>query len=277
MENTYGSNAMNNKKQKFWFRILTIGFVIYIASLIAFASTGNPNLFPTIALVGNFLVPVSFVAFFYERRNRFNVSLISTALSFIVGGVLGTAAAAILEPYFILQLNFKTSFIVGLIEESAKLVGVLLIAKRGSHTSGLDGIILGAAAGMGFAALESTGYVFTNFLQSGGNLSEAVALTLIRGAIAPVGHGAWTAILASVIFSESGLRGYNLTGKVIGAFVTVVVLHGLWDGIPFVLNNFMPSLNSVLIGQLLVGLIGFIVLAYRWRAARKQLRLANLI
>lgn len=277
MENTYGSNAMNNKKRKFWFRILTVGFVIYIASLIAFASTGNPNLFPTIALVGNFLVPVSFVAFFYERRNRFNVSLISTALSFIVGGVLGTAAAAILEPYFIMQLNFRTSFIVGLIEESAKLVGVLLIAKRGSHSSGLDGIILGAAAGMGFAALESTGYVFTNFLQSGGNLSEAVALTMIRGAIAPVGHGAWTAILASVIFSESGHKGYNLTAKVVSAFVTVVVLHGLWNGIPFALDSFMPSLNSVLIGQLLVGVIGLVILVYRWRAARKQLRLANLI
>jgi RsiW-degrading membrane proteinase PrsW (M82 family) len=278
MDNTIDNNALKaNKKRSFWFRILILGFVIYLASLIAFASTGNPNLFPTIALVGNFLVPVSFVAFFYERRNRFNVSLISTALSFIFGGVLGTAAAAILEPHFIHSLSFNSAFIVGVIEESTKMIGVLLIAKRGKHTSGLDGIILGAAAGMGFAALESTGYVFTYFLESGGNLSEAVALTLIRGAISPVGHGAWTAILASVIFSESGLYGYNITGKVIAAFLTVVALHGLWDGIPFILSNFMPCINSVLIGQLLVGAIGFIILVYRWRAARRQLRITNLI
>jgi RsiW-degrading membrane proteinase PrsW (M82 family) len=74
-------------------------------------------------------------------------------------------------------------------EESTKLWGVLLIAKRGRHTSGLDGVVFGAAAGMGFAAFESTGYVFTDFLQSGGNISEAVALTLLRGIVSPVGHG----------------------------------------------------------------------------------------
>lgn len=265
-------NALRTvKKRRFWFRILILGFVIYVSTIIAFASTGNPNLFPTIALVGNFLFPVSFVAFFYERRNRFNISMTSTALSFILGGILGTAAAAILEPYFIQRLSFSSSFIVGIIEESTKLIGVLLIAKRGRHTSGLDGVILGAAAGMGFAAFESTGYVFTDFLQSGGNLSEAVALTLLRGIVSPVGHGTWTAILSSALFSESGLYGYNINRKVVGAFLTVIILHGLWDGIPFVLNTVVPSFHSVLIGQLTVGVFGLIILYRRWQAARKQL------
>lgn len=263
------------QKPKFWLKILLLGFAIYISTIVAFASTGNPNLFPTLALVGNFLVPVSFVAFFYERRNRFNISLISTALSFTFGGILGTAAAAILEPYFINRLTLGSSFIVGIIEESTKLIGVLLVARRGRHTSGLDGVILGAAAGMGFAAFESTGYVFTDFLQSGGNLSEAVVLTLLRGALSPVGHGTWTAILASQLFSESGLYGYNINYKVIGAFITVVTLHGLWDGVPFVLNVLMPSFHSVLTGQLVVGLVGLVILYWRWRAAKKQLRQGN--
>lgn len=259
------------KKRRSWFRILLLGFAIYISTIIAFSSTGNPNLFPTIALVGNFLVPVSFVAFFYERRNRFNISMASTALSFIFGGILGTVAAAILEPYFIGRLTFSSSFIVGIIEESTKLIGVLLVAKRGRHTSGLDGIILGAAAGMGFAAFESTGYVFTDFLQSGGNLSEAVALTLLRGIVSPVGHGTWTAILASTLFSESGYYGYNINRKVIGAFLTVIILHGLWDGIPFALNALIPSFHSVLTGQLAVGIFGLVILYRRWQAARRQL------
>lgn len=266
-----GNALRTDKKRRFWLRILLLGFVIYVSTIIAFASTGNPNLFPSIALVGNFLVPVSFVAFFYERRNRFNISMISTALSFIFGGVLGTAAAAILEPYFIYRLSFTSAFIVGIIEESTKLIGVLLIAKRGRHTSGLDGAILGAAAGMGFAAFESTGYVFTNFLESGGNLSQAVALTLLRGIVSPVGHGTWTAILSSVLFSESGFYGYNLTRKLVGAYLTVVVLHGLWDGIPFVLGNVIPSFNSILVGQLIVGIFGLVILYMRWQEARKQL------
>jgi protease PrsW len=265
-----GNTEIKVKKQRFWLKILIFGFAIYISTIIAFASTGNPNIFVTIVLVGNFLVPVSFVAFFYERRNRFGISMMSTALSFIFGGILGTSAAAILEPYFIQRLSFSSSFIIGLIEESTKLIGVLLVARRGRHTSGLDGIILGAAAGMGFAAFESTGYVFTDFLQSGGNLTETVVLTLFRGMISPVGHGTWTAILAGVIFSESGFYGYNINRRVISAFLTVVILHGLWDGIPFALNTFLPSFHSVLIGQLSVGIFGLATLYRHWRAARRQ-------
>jgi len=265
-----GNTTIKAKKKKFWLRFLILGFVIYVSTIIAFASTGNPNLFATIVLVGNFLVPVSFVAFFYERRDRFGISMTSTALSFIFGGILGTSAAAILEPYFIQRLSFSSSFFVGLIEESTKLIGVLLVARRGRHTSGLDGIILGAAAGMGFAAFESTGYVFTDFLQSGGNITEAVALTLLRGVVSPVGHGTWTAILAGALFSESGIYGYNINRRVIGAFLTVVILHGLWDGIPYALNTFMPSFHSVLIGQLSVGIFGLATLYRHWQAARRQ-------
>lgn len=266
-----GNGAGMAKKRRFWIRILAVGFIIYISSIIAFAFTGNTNLFPTIALVGNFLVPVSFVAFFYERRNRLNTSIVSTALSFLLGGILGTAAAAIIEPYFVHKLTFSSSFIVGIIEESTKLCGVLLIAKRGRHTSGIDGALLGAAAGMGFAAFESTGYIFTDFLQSGGNFSETVILTLLRGIVSPVGHGTWTAILANVVFAESGLYGYNINRKVLSAFLTVVLLHGLWDGIPFILNSFLPSFRSIMIGQFAVGAVGLAILHRRWKMSREQL------
>ena len=59
------------------------------------ALTGNPNLFPTVALIGNFLVPVSYVAFFYERRHMSQVTLVSAARAFFYGGVLGVFAAAL--------------------------------------------------------------------------------------------------------------------------------------------------------------------------------------
>lgn len=256
------------RKNRFWFKTLIIGFIIYIATIIAFIFSNNPNLFPTIVLVGNFLVPVSFVSFFYERRANFHISILTTALSFFYGGILGTITASILEPYFIHALTFSTSFMVGIIEESTKLIGVLLIAGRGKHNSAMIGLVLGAAAGMGFAAFESTGYAFNVFLQSGGSLSEVVMITLLRGIISPVGHGTWTAILSSVLFRESGARGYNINGKVISAFLTVVVLHGLWDGLPLVINSAIPILHSVFVGQLIIGVIGLTVLYRRWREAR---------
>ena len=164
-----------------WWRILLIGLGLFVLSVIVFALTQNPNLFPTVALIGNFLVPVSYVAFFYERRHMSQVTLVSTARAFFYGGVLGVFAAALLEPVFIRRLTFESSFVVGLIEEFAKILGVLVVARHHRHDSEIDGVILGGAAGMGFAALESSGYVFTAFVGSGGSLSALVLVTLLRG------------------------------------------------------------------------------------------------
>ena len=148
-----------------WWRILLLGLGLFALAVVVFALTGNPNLFPTAALIGNFVVPVSYVAFFYERRHMSQVTLVSTARAFFYGGVLGVFAAALLEPVFIRQLTFLSAFEVGLIEEFAKILGVLVVARHHRHDAEIDGIILGGAAGMGFAALESSGYVFTAFVE----------------------------------------------------------------------------------------------------------------
>lgn len=89
-------------------------------------------------------------------------------------------------------------------------------ARRRRHDSELDGLILGAAARMGFAALESNGYAFSAFLRSGGSLSLTVAVTLLRGLLSPVGHGTRTAILASVLFRESAAGRFHINRKVQG-------------------------------------------------------------
>src|SRR5947199_1659057 len=109
--------AAETPKTGSWWRILLLGLGLFLLSVFVFAVTGNPNLFPTVALIGNFLVPVSYVAFFYERRHLSQVTLVSTARAFFYGGVLGVFAAAVLEPIFIRRLTFESAFEVGLIEE----------------------------------------------------------------------------------------------------------------------------------------------------------------
>ncbi len=42
--------------------------------------------------------------------------------------MLGVFAASLLEPLFIGSLDFTTAFVVGLIEEFAKILGILVIA-----------------------------------------------------------------------------------------------------------------------------------------------------
>jgi protease PrsW len=40
-----------------------------IVTTIVMLLTGNPNLYPTVILIGNFLVPVVFVAFLYNHQH----------------------------------------------------------------------------------------------------------------------------------------------------------------------------------------------------------------
>lgn len=88
--------------------------------------------------------------------------------------------------------------------------------------------------------------------------------TLFRGLLSPLGHGTWTAILGAVLFRESDAGSYTLNLKVIGAYLGVVVLHGLWNAAPGVLGALVGSGLAVLIGQLVIGAIGLFILWRLW-------------
>src|SRR5262249_6688741 len=124
---------------------------------------------------------------------------------------------------------------VGFLEEFAKLVALLVVARGMPRHTVRDGVVLGAAVGFGFAALETSGYAFGALLQRGDggalhlSLGSLVLTELLRGILAPVGHGAWTAILGGVLFGAARNGHLRFTRGVLGAYVLVSLLHGLWD------------------------------------------------
>lgn len=262
--------AIQARKTNSWWRLLLTAILLYFIGIALLLLTSNPNLFPTVVMLGSFMAPAAYVSFFYERRHLSQLSMSTTIIAFFYGGLLGVFAASLLEPLFVRGMSLGNAFLIGVIEEFAKILGVLVIARRRLHDSELDGLILGAAAGMGFAALESTGYAFTAFLRSGGSLSATVAITLMRAVLSPVGHGTWTAIFASVLFRESDSRRYHWNLKVLlGGYLVVVVLHALWDGLPIIITALLGPGLDVLIGQLLVGAASLFILARRWREATR--------
>lgn len=261
--------AKVDPEKRSWWRILVSALLFYLVSLGALLLTGNPNLFPTVVMVGVFMVPAAYAAFFYDYRYLSRLTVGAVARSFLYGGLLGVIAASILEPLFIHSLTPPSIFVISLIEEFVKIFGVVIIAWRLRHDAEIDGIILGAAAGMGFAALESMGYAFTSFLRSGGSLSLTVFVTMVRGIMSPLGHGTWTAILASVLFREAHHGHFRLNRKVLGAYLTVVVLHWLWDLLPMVIAFFLLPGLDLFIGQTAIGLIGLFILWQRWREGRR--------
>jgi RsiW-degrading membrane proteinase PrsW (M82 family) len=253
-------------KRDAWKRVLSTAAVFYVLLLTAFLLTRNTNLFPTLAMVGSFMVPVAYVSFLYERRHLSRLTMPTVSLAFLYGGLVGILAASLLEPFFISQINLGAILKIGLIEEFTKILGVLVIARHKRHDSEMAGLILGAAAGMGFAALESNGYAFTAFLENHQSISMAVAVTLIRGLLSPLGHGTWTAILASVLFRESENCCFRINMKVIGAYLLVSFLHAMWDLLPLVIFPGSPGLN-IFIAEGLVGIAGLGILRLRWREA----------
>jgi RsiW-degrading membrane proteinase PrsW (M82 family) len=261
--------AKKKVRRNAWVKVLFGGFGVYVLSLIVMILTNNSNLFPTVVLVGNFLVPVTYVAFFYERRHLSQLNTPITASVFLYGGLLGVLASAILEPFLVRPSDPFSVLVIGFIEESAKILGVILIVWRRRVISEVDGLILGAAAGMGFAALESMGYTFSEFLVSHGSLSATVWIMLLRGILSPLGHGTWTAILASVLYQERRGTRYRFTWHLILAYLGVILLHALWDGLPPVMGLFFSSNLAVIIAQLTIGTLGLFILWLRWRRARR--------
>lgn len=254
-----------------------IGIALFVATTIVLFTTGNPNLYPTVILIGNFLIPVVFVVFLYDHQHLSELSPETIGRSFGVGGILGVLGASILETILLPRpaspdqgLTFSTAFLVGLIEEGCKILAVIIVARRMHPRSQINGLLLGAAVGMGFAALESTGYAFTAFLTSQGHASASIISTVLRGLLAPFGHGTWTAILGAVLFRQSGPRNFRITLPVILTYLFVSLLHGLWDGFPLFLFPFVIPGVSIPVASVIIGILGLIVLATLYQRAIRQ-------
>jgi len=253
-----------------WFRLFLGGLALLLLVMWALASTGDPIYVPSVLLLGAFLVPVTLVAYLYERTPVSDVPLATVAICFLWGGALGTVIAGLLEYRTLRSLGPLGLLGVGVIEEGAKLAVPLALYLRGRYRSEADGLLFGVAAGMGFAALETMGYGFVALLQSRGSLG-ALELTLLgRGLFSPAGHAAWTGLVCGVLWRERARRGHPaLDRAVVGALVVAVLLHTLWD----LLNSLSGgTLLATIALQLLsfgVALISLALLIWLLRAARR--------
>jgi RsiW-degrading membrane proteinase PrsW (M82 family) len=222
-----------------------VGLALWVATVVITYLTGNANLIPTIVLLGSFLVPATFVAWAFEHSHSGEVTGELVFRTFAVGGILGVLGASLLETY-LLHPSPLLFVGVGLIEEAVKLGALALLTRHLAHKSLRDGLVLGASVGFGFAAFESAGYALTATLTENGlSLMDLVTTELLRGLLAPFGHGLWTAILGGVLFSRSVREHFLLTGRLLLAYLGVSLLHALWDS----MNSIAVLITMVLTDQ----------------------------
>ncbi|MFI6505117.1 PrsW family intramembrane metalloprotease [Nonomuraea typhae] len=223
-----------------WLKIFLIGLALWAATVLVTMWTDNSNLVPTVVLLGSFLVPVTFVVWAYGHARGEEVTVELMFKSFVIGGILGVLGASVLESYLRPSLVMYVG--VGLIEEGVKLAALMLLTRGLKHRSVKDGLVLGATVGFGFAAFESAGYAFNAmFTGEGLSLAQMVETEILRGVLAPVGHGLWTAIAGGMLFAAGG----RLTGKVILTYLGVSLLHALWDS----MNGLAIAITLLLTGR----------------------------
>ncbi len=257
--------------------MLGAGIVLFVLATVVMLATRNPNLYPTVTLIGSFLVPVTFVAFLVDHQHWSTLSFETIVRGFVLGGVLGILGASILEPLLLPDFTASNGgpaavgwLVVGVIEEGCKIVAVAWVARRLWHAGALDGLLLGAAVGMGFSALESSGYAFTVLMASGGNVPASLVETVLRALLAPFGHGVWTAIVGAALFRDSIPGHFRLTARVALAFAFVVVLHAAWDGLTSPVVATLPFGVPLSAGMVGASILGLVVLTVVFRASSRQ-------
>src|SRR5207253_6043565 len=236
-----------------WWAVFLGGLVLWGATIAVARITHNIILLPTIILLGSFLVPITAVVWYLDHDPSPALSPRRIVTAFLIGGVVGVLGASLLE-YWLVRAGLVGAFEVGLIEEFVKGAFIVVVALGIRRFHIRDGMVLGATVGFGFAALESSGYALASLFVVQGHqlflsLTSVVITELVRGVLAPFGHGLWSALLGGVIFAAARRGGLRPTWGILGTYLAVSALHGTFDAFYGIVGYFVVSL---------IGLISFV-------------------
>lgn len=227
---------INPKNASAWIYLKVLFFFIiaFIPMYVGYINYNNMNFLPGLIFLGAFAVPTAVLIFFFEINLFKSISFYKVIKYFITGGCFSLILAIL---YFSLfefsgDLTYSSAIFVGLIEEAAKAVLVayfLFKEKRANYI--LDGLLIGAAVGAGFAAFETAGYILRYGLSSG--VDSMLEVLKLRALLAPGGHVAWAAIEGAALMYVKGFE--KLDKKHINSpkFLIIclipIALHSIWD------------------------------------------------
>lgn len=239
-----------------YFKILMFFLIAYIPVRIGFISYGNANFLPAMIMLAAFAVPVTILIFFYEINIFRNIPFYKVMKYFILGGGLSLILTIL---FCSLDINtdistFIGAMMVGLVEEVAKaaIVAFFLFKSKKSNYI-LNGLLVGAAVGAGFAAFETAGYILNYGLKGG--LSTMLGVIKLRGFLAPGGHVAWAAIEGAALMYVKGFEKLDKKHLNDKRFLLIclipVVLHGIWD-MPINLPYYLLQITLTVLAWLVI-------------------------
>lgn len=241
-----------------WLLTLGIGILAYLATFTIMLLTRNPTLLPTILLVGAATIPLTVLLLAQSSKVGALVPTRIVLLTAVLGGLFGICAAGLEEAIAGLVLGRASILLVGIIEESAKLVVPLIVLALAHRSTRGGGIVIGIAAGMGFAVLETMGYGFDALLAQNGGLGALDTTLVLRGILVPAGHVAWTGTICAALWYlvETSHKGRGVLALVV-SYLGAIMLHTAWDATASGTLHLLIGLVSV------VALLTLTMLAHR--------------
>lgn len=198
---------------------------------------GNSNAIPGLIFLGALAVPFSVLIFIFETNAPRNISIFETVKMFFYGGAASLVLTLILYEIFPPgELNYVGAMVVGFVEEAGKVLAVAIFVKKLNPRYILNGLLIGAAIGAGFAVFETMGYIFNigllPYLIS--NKIDVFIYVLVSRAWQSIGgHVAWTAIAGAGLVMAKGeepLTSSSFTNpRFLTFFIIPVALHAIWN------------------------------------------------
>jgi RsiW-degrading membrane proteinase PrsW (M82 family) len=242
-------------------RVFLIALIAYLGLFLGVSLFKNLNFIPGLIVVGAFAVPFSTLIFFWEMNAPQNIPIYKIIYVVFIGGILSMLVALVF--YDILRHNINP-ITIGIAEELAKVITVICFVQNLKYKYVLNGLLLGAAVGVGFAAFETAGYALRALLS--GNFHMLYYTILWRSIFAPGGHVAWAALTGAAVCMVQGDKKFELkmmiNPKFTRIFVLVVLMHALWDS---------PLLGIFPIGQIILMAASWILVFRMIRFGLKEI------
>ncbi len=249
-------------------RVLAFVGLVYATFAVAVDQFGNPNLIPGLMMMGSLAVPLATVFLFFELNTPRNIAFHHVLMLVAWGGVLSLGLS--LVGFSVSTFGWLGASQAGIVEEVGKLLAAALIVRRPRYRYVLNGLLVGAAVGAGFAVFESAGYAFRALLSTR-DLDAMTALIHRRAFLSPFGHVAWTAIAAGALWRVKGDRPLRpamlVDPRFLKPFAIPVALHMLWNA---------PLPSPFLLRHLILGTVGWLVVLGFVQQGLRQVRAEQL-
>ena len=221
---------------------------------------GWHNVFMPLLIFGVIGIPLATLIFFWELNIPKNVSMLLLIRIMLISGFLSIGITFILHSVIGLDDSWSAIW-AGPIEETAKALTMLFFLKNNRYCYKLNGLLIGAAVGTGFAFIETGGYT----VMSG----DAADFTMIlRALLSPFCHIPWSAIVGIALWRTMQNKTWSfenlLNRRFLSLFFCSVGMHMFWNS---------PLLGGeILLKTAIVGVLEYTIIIYLLQEGINEIR-----